>query len=774
LREVRQQARDSADEDVEQAEEGDAEEVSQVEETREDLLAGLQSQPEDEEFVPDWLAGLRGGEYEETVDDQPSREDQPDSQGQEPESSEKAPAKPLPGWVSDLGSPSEEVQGEESLGDWLASEVRKGMATEAKDESPLSSLGLDLQEDTEADFSSDPAPDEEVIQSDGDIPSWLKVEDLEGSSEGDGVGAKPLGEPALEETADDLKEEEPAPAGGESEIPDWLGTLQGDDDSASDPERTPEVEDTESSSDWPVLQEEGTAGVGVESDSDETSSEIPVGDELPDWLIAMEEEGAAGEPEISETQLPAEKEPVEKPPSQASDELKEAEETLEVSEVAPFAGEDLQLEGEADATSAFLETEDTAVSTEDVDAIFSMEMPDWLSEVETSADTSLLPDSGTGPESDDLRPADLPSWVQAMRPVEAFVSRGDQGAVGQPPEEKGPLAGLRGVLPLVPGVGPSSKPKTYSIKLQASEEQLASAELLEQMLEGEAYLAPVVTLPEIGSQRFLRMIIFLVLLLVVGFSLFSRTELNQIPLSVPSGTAQALTIVRDELLPDAAVLMIFDYEAAFATELEAVAAPLIDHMMVLKHPRLSLLASKPTGAGLSERFMGTTQPDQLYVNLGYLPGEAAGALAFVDNPRMIKPVSVDGQYAWETPMLQGVTGISDFAAIFLLTDEAETARIWIEQTQNKREATRLIVIASAQAGPLLLPYVESGQIDGMVTGLEGGGPIEQVNSGRPGKIRRYWDAFGFSLLVTILIISIGSMWSLFVGWQARRKKTGKA
>ena len=209
-------------------------------------------------------------------------------------------------------------------------------------------------------------------------------------------------------------------------------------------------------------------------------------------------------------------------------------------------------------------------------------------------------------------------------------------------------------------------------------------------------------------------------------------------------------------------------------------APLIDYMLLLKHPRLGMIASNPVGAGLAESFMTNTQSSHNYqsgqqvVNLGYLPGDAAGVLAFAKNPATTKSISIDGELAWETPALQGISQLSDFAAIILLTNNVETARIWIEQTEPVRGDTRFLVISSAQSGPMILPYVDSGQIDGMVTGLDGSAPIERVNNGRPGTVRRYWDAYGFGLLAALGMISLGSLWSLVSGWQERRKEQGEA
>ena len=166
-------------------------------------------------------------------------------------------------------------------------------------------------------------------------------------------------------------------------------------------------------------------------------------------------------------------------------------------------------------------------------------------------------------------------------------------------EEKGPLAGLRGVLPAVPGMGPSSKPEAYSIKLQASEEQQSSAAMLEQMLAAETHPKPIATQPVVLSQRFLRWIIAIVLLLVVGGSVFTGTQINPLPTGAPPETSAALRDIQESLPADAPVLLIFDYDAALAGELEAAAAPLVDHMLTLKHPRLSLICIQTYGGRVS-------------------------------------------------------------------------------------------------------------------------------------------------------------------------------
>ena len=61
-----------------------------------------------------------------------------------------------------------------------------------------------------------------------------------------------------------------------------------------------------------------------------------------------------------------------------------------------------------------------------------------------------------------------------MRPVEAVITETTSNVADQPTETEGPLAGLQGVIPIAP-IGSSRRPKAVSLKLQASDEQQASA-----------------------------------------------------------------------------------------------------------------------------------------------------------------------------------------------------------------------------------------------------------------------------------------------------------
>ncbi|GAB4504639.1 MAG: hypothetical protein Fur0043_16330 [Anaerolineales bacterium] len=700
LREIRQQARETAEEEKEQVE---AQEETAAPAESVDWLAGLEAQSEDEEEIPDWLINLRG-------DKAPTADEQPFAPPPTP-TAEESGAEHLPGWIADLGaaaSPSE-PGAQDELSAWLADKSKEENAPSA--ESPAaSSPDLGWRAGLETDFQPEAEPPASADLG-VDLPDWLASSEAK-TGEAPEIPALPAFTEAPSQPADEG-------------LPDWLASIG---------------------------QETGEAPEIPAPPAFTEAPSQPADEGLPDWLASMEQTI----PESREAQGVESSETADWMTALGQNEL-------------PSQGE------ETAATPAFVDDEGAPISSGDVDAIFSMEMPEWLSEISSDKQEDTTEDTGEG----SLSPAELPSWVKAMRPVEAVLSEGETAAAEQPIEEKGPLAGLRGVLPLSQ-VAPTSKPKPYSLKLQASEEQQNNASLLEQLLVGESYPRPMTTAPTVFSQRLLRQLLALLILVVVGTPIFLNTRLNPVPFSVPNETNAAKQFIESTLPPDAPVLIVFDYEAALVGELEASAAPLIDYMVLLKHPRLGLLSITPIGTGLSEHFMKLEntqvstyyQAGQSYVNLGFLPGGAAGILAFAENPPETKPLDLNGQNAWETPVLQGVQQLSQFAAVILLTDDADSARLWIEQTQNKMGPGSLLVISSAQAGPMLQPYVQSGQIDGLVVGLGSSAPIEQINSGRPGLARRYWDAYGMGLLTAVLAISVGSLWNLAIHWRSRQSERG--
>jgi hypothetical protein len=417
--------------------------------------------------------------------------------------------------------------------------------------------------------------------------------------------------------------------------------------------------------------------------------------------------------------------------------------------------------------------ESPSAPQEDADSLFSLEMPDWLSRPEpTAAEEPSSPQNAVPSESPEaLAPADLPSWVQAMRPVEAAISETTPGVQEQPEEKEGPLAGLRGVIPGAV-IGSSRRPKPISLKLQATDEQQTSAALLEQILATETSPRALVTPSFVASQQMLRWALTGLFLLVLGAVIALRSQIMPIPGTLPA-EASGISTAMMSIPAGSNVLVVIDYEPSLTGEMEAISGPLLNQMVQLGHPNLSFVSTSPNGSALVERLMADAKisqpaPEGLgyqagtqYQNLGFLPGGSAGILGFLENPGAVIPAS-------------GVGSLSDYTALVLITDHAESGRLWVEQLQSVKQIDPalanqpLLVVASAQAAPLLEPYVSSKQIAGMLSGLSDAARYEQQNNIAGGTARSYWDAFGVGLLMAIASIIVGALWSVFVPVRNRR------
>lgn len=417
-------------------------------------------------------------------------------------------------------------------------------------------------------------------------------------------------------------------------------------------------------------------------------------------------------------------------------------------------------------------------SAADVNSLFSIDMPDWLTQAEPAKPEDAAQPVGINAEGGEaLSPVDLPSWVQAMRPMDAVITEAVPSIDDQPTEREGPLAGFKGLIPALP-VGSARRPKSISLKLQASDEQQASAAIFEQLLAGETSPRPLTSTAVYASQRTLRWAISALLFIVLGFMIAVRPQIFPPAATLPMASSEIDN--RLQGIPESGdVLVVLDYDPAMAGELEAVSEPLLDRLVVLRHPRLSFVSTSPNGPALAERLMlhtnirQSSNSDNLnyisgqdYLNLGFLPGAEAGVLTFVQSPKTA--------FASAT-----VDAFSGYSAVLVLTDNANSARVWIEQVQAEKEQTPaltlqpLVIAASAQAAPMLQPYVSSQQIHGLIAGIADASRFEFQNGSRPGIALSYVSAFGAGLVLAVVLITLGSLWSLVAGIRARRTEAAE-
>ena len=727
----------------------------------------VSSQPSSSDEDLNWLDSLGGtpiSQSEETSSPQPASSDNdlswlnnlggmPGAAFDEPASSQPTSSDEGLSWLDNLGavpeSPTEQSASSDNdlswlndLGDTPASATNESAASQPissdEDLSWLNDLGDVPAPAIDEPVSSQPSSSDEdlswlnnlsgtpVSSSEEPVPAFDEPVPSQPSSSDDMSWLNALGgttEPSSEEPA-------PLPASSSQEDLDWLSSLSSTTETSEPPS--------------PALAAE-TALHGTEAPADKTSKPFRtaplnelIGDEAardttPDWLkSAMEEPSMPAPGAVSMDWFSEHSKPVDAESVPPQDEPASSQPAFDYAS------------GDSSTTSA-----------QDVDSLFDVEMPDWLSQQPESLDASSQPEGIAVPSAEDntLAPVELPSWVQAMRPVDSVLAESPQGDMEQVTESEGPLAGFQGVIPSSP-IGSSLRPKAFSLKLHITEEQQASAALLEQIVSDEALAQPQKESAGISSQNVLRWAISALFLVVLGVVL--GLGLKTMPIV---GSNQLSSLV--DKIPEASpVLFVIDYEPSFTGELEASAGPLLDQLALSKRSTFSFISMSPNSSALVDRLMLKTgindlgyQSGEQYFNLGFLPGGSAGVLGFIENP---------------------ADEFSKFEAVVLMTDNAETGRVWVEQLDFAKgkypslAGKPLIVVSSAQSAPLLQPYVSSGQVDIMVSGLSDAAKYEYVNNTRPGLARSYWDAFGIGLTMAIIAIIFGGLWSVFTNIRERR------
>jgi hypothetical protein len=518
------------------------------------------------------------------------------------------------------------------------------------------------------------------------------------------------------------------------ETPQWLSGISTDKPTSPDLSSTPSPAGSDGlTADWLAnLESDVSANPPAEEQPAPVEAEA-----LPDWLVRLQ----------------AEENPPAGPPSGTSP--------------AVFT-EDASLQPIHDQTSPFA----------------SEDLPDWLARMRPP-DDSIDSEAIEAPPSREkeneeeitLAPAELPSWVQAMRPIES--------ATPEPPvsyeedervEKAGPLAGLRGILPVETLASEVRKPPTYPVNLQVSEKQRINAALFEGILSSELQPQAAPRIRAFPSQRVLRVVIALVLILAVWLPLLGGSQVMSLPGYLPAEVG-AIQGAISNLAPGSTVLLAVDYEPALAGEVGTLASSVVAQLMA-KSANLILISTNPMGPVLSEQLLNQAQMSQpgydiaaKTLNLGYLAGGASGLFNFAIQPQLTTPLTVDRKNAWEQPLLKDKS-LSNFASVFVLTESADTARTWVEQVKPLLGSVPLFMITSAQVGPLIRPYYDANQVQGFVSGLTGGAIYEQY-SGTPGPSSNYWDSYQAGILIAVALLSIGGLLSIGNILFAHRKLRGE-
>jgi hypothetical protein len=594
--------------------------------------------------------------------------------------------------------------------DWLVELESAPLETEttAEPEDPFADDGL--SEEGVADFA-EALDGTELSDSDQPSDDWIASDEF---AEPDEIGAW---EPLLVEEEEEEEEETAVASELESEAFD-LESLGEEDD-------IPE---------W-VSQLGSPAAQTDDTDQPEFNQETEMlarNEDLPSWITDMMPDKDQEGPTLSGLAMadPDYVDPLEGLPEElASDVLPDW-----LSD-APAARETGPLRSQTDQTSA--------------------DIPAWLQQVteddeatKLSAELSSLLGPPTRDKAPDLRKAEIPEWLQALKPTE-LTGAAPEADEATYTATSGPLSGIRGALEIEPLIARPRTDTASFLPFSVSKEQQQQVELLQQVIATETDSQPVAGVRHIAALSVAaRLGLALLLLLAILIGLWGPGIFAGTPAPSPAAAALHTAVENAAGQP---VLLVFDYTPGLAGELEPQAELLLQQLANNDSPVVTV-SQYTAGERLADLQTAVSHPDNRF-HIGYLPGEAVGVRQL-------------GYCLAAVPLCEGLISrpltaaerqsLADVSLVIILTGERDNLVNWIEQLAVYDQLT-LAAGVTQSLRPIAAPYVASGQLDGLLSGMSDTAAYQTTLLGQEAdnRLARQQNAQAIAQLVAALLLLTG-------------------
>ena len=265
----------------------------------------------------------------------------------------------------------------------------------------------------------------------------------------------------------------------------------------------------------------------------------------------------------------------------------------------------------------------------------------------------------------------------------------------------------------------------------------------------------------------------MLLLLTTAYPLLNPVGL---PISPGKYTTAAYERI-SELEEGDAVFLSWDFDPSSQAELLPTADMVLHHLFGkgVKVVVVSLWPAAPSLAQNTLQRISSEYPQiqegEDWVNLGFKPGGDVVVKALGDDIASIFPADQKGRNLADIPVMSGLTSLTEFD---LLIDLAAggTVEIYVQQAVE-RLSTRgeSLDLVAAVTGVMIAdyyPFLDSGQLKGLVGGLRGAAEYE-LAMGRKGDGTKGMDAQSFAHMAIIFFIVLGNLGHFF-----GKKKEGES
>jgi hypothetical protein len=272
-------------------------------------------------------------------------------------------------------------------------------------------------------------------------------------------------------------------------------------------------------------------------------------------------------------------------------------------------------------------------------------------------------------------------------------------------------------------------------------------------------------------QRIDRRVIFLLMAALVTLPL-----IFPLGLGVSSGPrATALFEAVEAIPPGRTLLVSVDFDPSSMPELYPMLVGLMRHAFA-RDVKVLLCGLWVTGAGLADQAVQDIAPeyDKVYgedvVYLGWKAGVDAVILGMGENIRSVFPTDYYGHPLESLPMMNDVARLRDIPFVVAISAGMPGYQDWLLYAQSRygiRVGAGVTAVSAADA----YPYLQSGQLTGLLAGMKGGAEYE-VMVQKQGYSRAYMpavaamDSQSLAHLIIMLLVIVGN-----VAYFATRKRS---
>ena len=238
------------------------------------------------------------------------------------------------------------------------------------------------------------------------------------------------------------------------------------------------------------------------------------------------------------------------------------------------------------------------------------------------------------------------------------------------------------------------------------------------------------------------------------------------PIGLPvrvSSEVQRVYRYMDSLPPETTFLLSMDFDPASKPELYPMAVALLRHAF-RKDMRVIGMTLIVTGTGMAEQALNQIAEEEGkvkgtdYVFLGYTPGGSAVILNMGQDIYSAFPTDHYGNRTAELPLMHNVQNLRDVRYVISLAAGDPGIEAWYVYGKEKY-GFELGGGCTAVMAPGLYPFLNTGQLNGLLGGLRGAAEYEALLA-QKGKATAGMDAQSATHFVIILLIVLCNLFYL--------------